>query len=173
MALLPVFVAPDPRLKAHTEPVDGVDDDLRQFLDDMLETMYAADGIGLAATQVGDSRSVIVIDVGGEDAPAPLRMVNPEILDVSDEVNLHEEGCLSVPDYYADVERPEKVTVAYLDEFGERQELTADGILATCIQHEIDHLNGILFVDHISALKRKMILRKLGKAKRLSKPAPV
>jgi len=173
MALLPIYIAPDTRLKVHTKTVETVDDDLRSFLDDMLETMYAADGIGLAATQVGDERSVIVIDVGGDDDRKPIKMINPEIQQVSDEISLHEEGCLSVPDYYADVERPEKVTVTYLDEFGAAQEIKADGVLATCIQHEIDHLNGILFVDHISALKRKMILRKLSKAKRQSQPAPV
>jgi len=173
MALLPIYVAPDARLKMHTKTVETVDDDLRSFLDDMLETMYAADGIGLAATQVGDERSVIVIDVGGEDDPKPMKMINPEIQQISDKLSLHEEGCLSVPDYYADVERPEKVTVTYLDELGVFQEIKADGVLATCIQHEIDHLNGILFVDHISALKRKMILRKLSKAKKQSPPAPV
>jgi peptide deformylase len=167
MALLPIIVAPDPRLKIKTRPVETVDDELRQFLDDMLETMYAADGIGLAAPQVGDERSVLVMDVAreGQD-PKPLKIINPEIVWHSDEERVHEEGCLSLPEYFAEVVRPEKIRVRFLDETGTEQELEADGILSICIQHEMDHLQGILFVDHVSSIKRGMILRKLKKAKK-------
>lgn len=167
MALLPIIVAPDPRLKIQTKPVTAVDDDLRQFMDDMLETMYAADGIGLAAPQVGDGRSVLVIDLARQDEePNPLRIINPEIVWTSDDERVHEEGCLSLPEYFAEVIRPEAIRVRYLDETGAEQELEADGILATCIQHEMDHLKGVLFVDHVSAIKRGIILRKLKKAKK-------
>ena len=167
MALLPIIVAPDPRLKIKTRPVETVDDELRQFLDDMLETMYAADGIGLAAPQVGDERSVLVMDVAreGQD-PKPMKIINPEIVWHSDEERVHEEGCLSLPEYFAEVVRPEKIRVRFLDETGAEQELEADGILSICIQHEMDHLQGILFVDHVSSIKRGMILRKLKKAKK-------
>ena len=169
MALLPIIVAPDQRLKIKTDPVQAVDDDLRQFLDDMLETMYAADGIGLAAPQVGDTRSVLVVDLAreGED-PAPLKIINPEIVWTSDDERAHEEGCLSLPEHFAEVVRPEAIRVKYLDETGTERELEAAGILATCILHEMDHLEGILFVDHVSAIKRGMILRKLKKAKKLA-----
>ncbi len=169
MAPLPIIVAPDQRLKIKTDPVQAVDDDLRQFLDDMLETMYAADGIGLAAPQVGDTRSVLVVDLAreGED-PAPLKIINPEIVWTSDDERAHEEGCLSLPEHFAEVVRPEAIRVKYLDETGTERELEAAGILATCIQHEMDHLEGILFVDHVSAIKRGMILRKLKKAKKLA-----
>ncbi|MEK9753799.1 MAG: peptide deformylase [Rhodospirillaceae bacterium] len=167
MALLPIIVAPDPRLKVKTTPVEAVDDELGAFLDDMLETMYAADGIGLAAPQVGDTRSVLVVDVArkGED-PKPMKIINPEIVWRSDDERVHEEGCLSLPDHYAEVVRPEVVRVRYLDETGAVQEVEAAGILGTCIQHEMDHLEGILFVDHVSAIKRGMIMRKLKKAKK-------
>jgi len=169
MALLPIIIAPDPRLKITTEPVETVDDEVRQFMDDMLDSMHAANGIGLAAPQVGDHRSIIVVDVAGKDEePDPIRMVNPEIVWVSDQDYLHEEGCLSLPEYYADVVRPEAVRVRYIDGNNKPQELEAEGLLAICVQHEIDHLDGILFVDHISSLKRNMILRKLVKAKRLA-----
>ncbi len=168
MALLPIITAPDPRLKQKSRPVGAVDAEMRQLLDDMLETMYAAPGIGLAAVQVGVPRRAIVVDISREDGPRePLFMINPEIVGVSDEDSSYEEGCLSLPDMFAEVERPASIRVRYLDRDGKRQELNADGILATCIQHEMDHLEGILFVDHISALKRNMILRKLLKAKRL------
>jgi peptide deformylase len=167
MALLPIIVAPDPRLKIKTRPVETVDDELRRFLDDMLETMYAADGIGLAAPQVGDERSVLVMDVArqGED-PKPMKIINPEIVWHSDEEHVHEEGCLSLPEYFAEVVRPDKIRVKYLDETGAERELEAGGILSICIQHEMDHLEGILFVDHVSSIKRNMILRKLKKAKK-------
>ena len=167
MAKLPILTAPDPRLKKISTPVDKVDDEIRQLMDDMLETMYVAPGIGLAAPQVGVLKRVIVVDVAGEDEePQPMKLANPELLWVSDHDNSYQEGCLSLPEHYADVVRPAAIRLRYLDEENEVRELEADGLLATCIQHEIDHLEGILFVDHISALKRNMILRKLLKAKK-------
>ncbi len=167
MALIPIIIAPDPRLKIKTKPVDHVDAVVRTLMDDMLETMYAANGIGLAAPQVGDTRSVIVVDCARQDdGPAPIKMANPEIIAVSPDDRTHEEGCLSLPEHYADVVRPESITLRYLNENNEISEMDADGILAICIQHEMDHLEGILFVDHISALKRNMILRKLKKVKK-------
>ncbi|SMF07693.1 peptide deformylase [Tistlia consotensis] len=167
MAKLPIITAPDPRLKKKAEAVASVDSALRQLMDDMLETMYAAPGIGLAATQVGVMKRVIVLDIAREgEAPQPLRIANPELVWVSDEDASYEEGCLSLPEHYAEVVRPEAIRLKYLDETGAARELEAEGLLATCIQHEIDHLDGILFVDHISALKRNMILRKLLKAKK-------
>jgi peptide deformylase len=169
MAILDIIVAPDPRLKITAKAVKAVDDDVRALMDDMLESMHVANGIGLAAPQVGDSRRVIVVDISrAEEEPDPIRMANPELLWVSDEEGNHEEGCLSLPEQYAKVQRPEFIRVRYLDRSGEEQELDATGMLATCIQHEMDHLDGILFVDHISSLKRKMILRKLSKAKKMA-----
>jgi len=167
MSLRPILVAPDPVLKAKAKPVETVDDELRQLMDDMLETMYEAPGIGLAAPQVGVSKRVIVMDIAREDEPkAPLFMANPELVWVSDEDSTYEEGCLSVPEHYADVVRPAEIRVKYLDRDGKAQELKADGLLATVIQHEMDHLEGILFIDHLSSLKRNMILRKLLKSKK-------
>jgi peptide deformylase len=167
MALLPILTAPDPRLKKKSKPVDAVDDGVRRLMDDMLETMYAAPGIGLAAPQVGELRRVIVLDIDREDVKTgPLFMANPEIIEASDEDVTYEEGCLSVPDHYSDVARPAKVTVRFLDRDGKQQDMACEGLLATCVQHEIDHLDGILFIDHISALKRNMILRKLLKARK-------
>ena len=167
MALLPILTAPDPRLKKKSKPVEAVDDDVRQLMDDMLETMYAAPGIGLAAIQVGAPVRVIVLDLArGEEPKAPRFFVNPQILWASEEVLPYEEGCLSVPEHYSDVVRPAKVRVRYLDRDGKKQEMECEGLLATCVQHEIDHLDGILFIDHISALKRNMILRKLLKARK-------
>ncbi|MCY4394622.1 MAG: peptide deformylase [Rhodospirillaceae bacterium] len=169
MALLPILTAPDPRLKKKSRPVGAVDDKVRRLMDDMLETMYAAPGIGLAAPQVGVLKRVIVLDVSDKDGPpAPHALADPEVVWVSDHDNTHEEGCLSVPEHYADVVRPAEVRVRYLDRENEVHELEADGLLATCVQHEIDHLDGILFIDHISALKRNMILRKLLKEKKLA-----
>lgn len=169
MAVLPILTAPDPRLKQVAEPVARVDDEVRRLMDDMLETMYVAPGIGLAAPQVGVLKRVITVDVarpeeGGE--PQPLQMANPEIIEVSDEDITWNEGCLSVPEHYADVVRPAGCRVRYLDREGEIRDLQAEGVLAVCIQHEIDHLDGILFIDHISTLKRNMILRKLLKEKK-------
>ena len=167
MAIRPILTAPDPRLKKKSLPVASVDAEVRQLMDDMLETMYAAPGIGLAAPQVDVLKRVIVLDIDREEAKTgPLFMANPEIVEASDEDATYEEGCLSVPEHYADVVRPAKVTVRYLDRDNAKQELSCEGLLATCIQHEIDHLDGILFVDHISSLKRNMILRKLLKARK-------
>ncbi len=167
MAKLDIIVAPDPRLKVICKPVAAVDASVRRLMDDMLETMYAAPGIGLAAPQVGVARRVIVTDIAREgEAPQPLRMANPELVWVSDDDATYNEGCLSLPEHYADVVRPAAVRVRYLDHENEIRELAADGLLATCVQHEMDHLDGILFVDHLTALKRNMILRKLVKAKK-------
>jgi len=170
MALLPILTAPDPRLKTVSEPVVEVTDDIRKLVDDMFETMYEAPGIGLAAIQVGVQKRLLVLDVTGkndkEKDPDPIALINPEITWVSEDDSVYEEGCLSVPAHYADVVRPAEIKVKYLDVDGKEQKLHADGLLATCIQHEIDHLDGVLFVDHISALKRNMILRKLLKQKK-------
>lgn len=168
MALLPIFTAPDPVLAKKAEPVELVTPDIRKLMDNMLETMYHAPGIGLAANQVGILKRVIVVDVAGreDEPPCPYRMANPELIWVSDEDSTYNEGCLSVPEHYADVVRPASIRVRYLDEQNKIQELEADGLLATCIQHEIDHLDGILFIDHLSALKRNVILRKLLKSKK-------
>ena len=167
MALLPIITAPDPRLKTVASRIDAVDDDIRRLMDDMLETMYAAPGVGLAAPQVGVSKRVIVADVARSgEPPQPMLMANPEIIQVSSEHSTFEEGCLSLPDHYAEVKRPERVRIRYLDRENEIREQDMDGFLATCIQHEMDHLDGILFVDHISKLKRGMIMRKLTKLKK-------
>lgn len=167
MALLPIITAPDPRLKIRAKPVATVDGEVRRLMDDMVETMYHAIGIGLAAPQVGVAKRVIVLDVARQgEKPQPLRIANPQIIWRSQELTTANEGCLSLPEHYADVERPAAIRLRYLDHENEIREIDAEGLLATCIQHEIDHLDGVLFVDHISALKRNMILRKLAKAKR-------
>jgi peptide deformylase len=167
MAKLDIIIAPDPRLKLKCKPVAKVDAKVARLMDDMLETMYAAPGIGLAAPQVGVTQRIIVLDVAREDEkPAPLKMANPELVWVSDEDVTYNEGCLSLPEHYADVVRPKAIRVRYLDHQNEIRELQAEGLLATCIQHEMDHLDGVLFVDHITALKRNIILRKLLKAKK-------
>jgi peptide deformylase len=171
MAVLPIIVAPDPRLKRVAEPVKKVDAEVRRLMDDMLETMYKAPGIGLAAPQVGALKRVIVVDIAREDEkPQPLRMANPELTWVSEEDAVYNEGCLSLPEHYADVTRPAAIKVRYIDHENEIREMEADGLLATCIQHEMDHLEGILFVDHLTALKRNIILRKLLKAKKSEQP---
>jgi peptide deformylase len=168
MAILPIITAPDARLKQVSRPVEAVDDALRALMDDMLETMYAAPGIGLAAIQVGVAKNVIVIDLGKDDGMTePLFLVNPEILATSEELATYNEGCLSVPEEYWEVKRPARCRVRYLDYHGKQQVLEAEGLLATCVQHEMDHLKGILFIDHLSSLKRNMILRRAGKARRL------
>jgi peptide deformylase len=167
MALLPIITAPDPRLKIKAKPVAQVDAKVRRLMDDMLETMRHAVGIGLAAPQVGVAQRVLVVDVARDgEAPQPLRIANPEIMWRSDNLTIANEGCLSLPEHYADVERPAEIRLRYLDHENEIRELEASGLLATCIQHEIDHLDGVLFVDRISALKRGIILRKLAKSKR-------
>lgn len=167
MALLPIITAPDPRLKTVASRIDAVDDEIRQLMDDMLETMYAAPGVGLAAPQVGVSKRVIVADVARSgEPPEPMLMANPEIIEASPERTVFEEGCLSLPEHFAEVKRPERVRIRYLDRENEIREQEMDGFLATCVQHEIDHLDGVLFVDHISGLKRGMIMRKLTKLKK-------
>jgi peptide deformylase len=167
MALLPIITAPDPRLKVKATPVAKVDARIRQLMDDMAETMYAAPGIGLAAPQVGVAERVLVVDIAREGEPQQLlRVANPEIVWRSEELAVYNEGCLSLPEHYADVERPTEVKVRYLDHENEIREIHAKGLLSTCLQHEMDHLEGTLFVDHISSLKRGIILRKLAKAKR-------
>jgi peptide deformylase len=167
MAILPIIKAPDPFLKKRCAPVDRVDDEVRRLMDDMLETMYAAPGVGLAAPQVGVAKCVIVVDTSGHDEqPNPLRIANPRIVEASGEIALREEGCLSFPDQYEEVERPVRVRVRYLDHENEIRELEAAGLLAICIQHEMDHLEGILMVDHLSGLKRNMILRRMAKLKK-------
>ena len=172
MALLPILTAPDPALKKISQPVKQVDASVRKLMDDMLETMYQAPGIGLAAPQVGVLKRVIVLDLAREgEAPQPLRIANPEIVWVSDDDATYNEGCLSVPEHYADVVRPAACRVKYLDQDNKQQEMAAEGLLATCLQHEIDHLDGVLFIDHLTALKRNMILRKLLKAKKAAADA--
>lgn len=167
MALLEIIVAPDPRLKKKAAAVERVDAATRKLMDDMLDTMYDAPGVGLAAPQVGVSKRIIVIDPAGEDEkPAPLKMANPEIVWASEETKPHEEGCLSLPEEYQEVIRPASIKVRYLDEHNEIRTLDADGLLAVVIQHEMDHLEGMLFVDHLSALKRNMIIKRLTKIKK-------
>lgn len=191
MTIREIIHIPDPILREVSRPVERVDDELRRLLDDMLETMYDAPGIGLAGIQIGLPLRVVTIDIGepdddeaegGEEAPPdeettvegrrkrranrkrdPIFLINPKILRVSDEASVYEEGCLSIPEYFADVERPARVTVSHIDRDGKEQVIEADGLLATCLQHEIDHLNGILFIDHISRLKRDMVVRKFRK----------
>jgi len=173
MALLPIITAPDPRLKLKARPVAKVDDRVRRLMADMLETMYAAPGIGLAAPQVGQTLRVIVVDCARDgEKRQPLKIANPEIVWASDELMTVNEGCLSLPEHYADVARPRAIKLRYLDEQNEIRELEAEGLLATCIQHEMDHLEGVLFVDHISSLKRNIILRKLSKSKRQKAEVP-
>lgn len=169
MAILPIVIAPDPRLKTKSEPVEKIDDDVREFVGHLFDTMYAERGIGLAAVQVGVLKRILVADVTWRDEEGPGEqhvLINPEIMEDTGDVQVYKEGCLSFPDQFAEVERPKGVRVRYLDLSGKQQEQTFDGLLAICIQHEIDHLNGITFVDHISSLKRDMILRKLTKLKK-------
>ena len=167
MARLPILVAPDPRLKQRAEPVETVDGDVCRLMDDMLETMYDAQGIGLAAPQVGVLKRVIVVDCAGADAdPKPVMLANPEVISASSETGMRKEGCLSLPQHYAEVRRSLNIRVRYLDRENEIREMAADGLLAVCIQHEIDHLEGTLFVDRIGSIRRGMIIRKLAKAKR-------
>jgi peptide deformylase len=172
---LDIITLPDRKLRTRSTPVERVDDEVRRFLDDMLETMYEAPGIGLAAVQVGLPRRMVTIDVAkreDEDAdPNPLFLINPEILWRSDERAVHEEGCLSIPEYYAEVERPASVRVRYLDRDGKLREIEANNILAVCLQHEIDHLDGTLFIDHLSKLKRDMVIKRFAKQAKISRSA--
>lgn len=166
MAAAPLVYLPDSKLRLVSAPVERVDDEVRALVKTMFETMYDASGIGLAAIQIGVAKRVVTIDLAGKDEePQPLVFINPEIGKASAEKQSYDEGCLSIPDYYEEVERPAVVTVAYLDENGERQEMEASGLLAVCIQHEIDHLNGVLFIDHISRLKRDRVIKKFEKAR--------
>jgi peptide deformylase len=168
MTIRPILTAPDPRLKAVSEPVGRVDDEIRRLVDDLVDSMYAADGIGLAAVQIGVPKRILVMDLDQREGEKnPLAFINPKIIWASDEMATFQEGCLSVPEIWEDVERPARIRASYLDRDGNAQELEADGLLATCLQHEMDHLEGILFLDHLSKLKRSMLLRKLAKAKRL------
>ena len=164
MAILPIITVPDPLLKKVSKPVKKVDDQLRTFLDDMLSTMYAAPGIGLAAIQVGILKRILVMDISpdGEDAD-PQFFIDPEITWTSDDMATYNEGCLSVPEQYADIERPAQCKFKYLDYHGKSQKVHATGLLATCIQHEMDHLNGIVFIDYLSKVKRSMYVRKVKK----------
>jgi peptide deformylase len=172
MATRPILILPDERLRAIAEPIATVDDEVKQLAKDMLDTMYEAPGIGLAAPQVGELRRMVVMDLAkeGED-PDPIVMVNPEILKYSDETVITEEGCLSIPELYYDVERPAEVTVRYTDLDGKVVEREASDRLAICIQHELDHLDGVLYIDYLSRLKRDRVLKKFQKAERLSKKA--
>lgn len=167
MPLLPILEVPNPVLKQKCAPVSAIEPHHAKLLDDMLETMYEAPGIGLAAPQIGLLERIVVVDVS-EKKTAPLRLINPEIAWFSADKSLHEEGCLSLPKQFADVKRPNKVRIRYLDLEGQDCELEADGLLSRCIQHELDHLDGILFTDHLSALKRNMIMRRLSKQRRLA-----
>ena len=172
MTVLTILEVPDPGLRAVAAPVSEVDDSIRATLADMFETMYAARGIGLAAIQVGIEKRLVVIDLqepeeeDGEPVRKPVAFVNPELLWVSDEMAVYNEGCLSIPEQYAEVARPARCRVKWLDGDGKPHEEEMDGLMATCIQHEIDHLNGVLFTDHISRLKRDMIMKKLAKARK-------
>ncbi len=167
MAIRPILTVPDPVLKQVSRRIDAVTDETRRLMDDMLETMYAAPGIGLAAIQVGVPQRVIVMDLAKEDEPpAPRHFVNPEILETSDEMQTYEEGCLSVPEYFDEVERPNRVRLRYLNYNGEQVEEWAEGMYAVCIQHEMDHLQGTLFIDHLSRLKRSFAINKVKKAKK-------
>jgi peptide deformylase len=175
MALRDIIKLPDPRLRLVSKPVKTVDADVRRLVDDMFETMYDAPGIGLAAIQLGEPLRVITMDLAKQDdPPEPQVFINAEILSISDDKASYEEGCLSIPEYYADVERPALVKVKYLDIKGKPQQIEASGLLATCLQHEIDHLNGVLFIDHISKLKRDRVIKKFIKAaKRGDEDKPV
>ena len=174
MTARPILTAPDPRLSAVSSDVERVDDAIRALVDDMADSMYAADGIGLAAIQIGVAKRVLVIDLdqrSGDQKDGkknPRAFINPKIVWASDDMAVFEEGCLSVPEIWDEVERPARVKCEYLDRDGKPQTLDADGMLATCLQHEMDHLNGVLFIDHLSRLKKSMAIKKLTKAKKLA-----
>jgi peptide deformylase len=176
MAIRPILEAPDPRLRVKSLPVETVDDDLRALIADMFDTMYDAPGIGLAAVQIGVPKRVLVIDLqadgpDGERVKDPRVFINPELSDPADDLSVYNEGCLSVPDQYADVERAVAVRARWLDEQGVSHDERIEGMLATCLQHEMDHLEGVLFIDHLSKLKRDMVLKKLEKARKLRRAA--
>ena len=161
-----IIIEPDPILRKKCEPLENVDDDVRKLMNDMLETMYKAPGIGLAAIQVGILKRIVVIDVSKEEKKSPLFLVNPEIIYKSKNTAVYEEGCLSLPGQFAEIERPAECHIEYIDYDGKEKKLETKGLLATCIQHEIDHLNGILFIDYLSKLKKDMIIKKLVKHKK-------
>ena len=161
-----IIIEPDPILRKKSDRVEAVDDELRKLMDDMLQTMYAAPGIGLAAVQIGILKRLIVIDINKEEKKTPLFLINPEITYKSKKKSSYEEGCLSLPGHYAEIERPAECHLSYIDYSGKKKNLKASGILSTCIQHEIDHLNGVLFVDYLSKLKKNMIIKKLIKQKK-------
>ena len=168
MSLRHIITLPDPRLRLICEPVAKVDAAIRDLMDDMLETMYEAPGIGLAAIQIAVPKRIIVLDTSPKEGPpVPMVFANPEIVWVSPEKRIYEEGCLSIPDYYEEVERPERIRIKFLDREGSEKELEADGLLATCLQHEVDHLNGVLFIDHLSRLKRSRVIKKFEKAAKM------
>jgi peptide deformylase len=172
MAIRPILILPDPRLRAIADPIDTVDEGVKKLAQDMLDTMYDAPGIGLAATQVGEMKRLVVMDLARDDEPKdPIVMINPEILKFSDDTVTTEEGCLSIPELYYDVERSAEITVRYTDLEGKTVERDADDRLAICIQHEIDHLDGVLYIDYLSRLKRDRVLKKFQKAERLSRKA--
>ena len=166
MAIRKILTEPDPFLRQKSTDVEKVDNNIRKLMDDMLETMYDAPGIGLAAIQIGVPKRVIVIDLFRDEKKNPLYFVNPKIIKKSDTDSTYEEGCLSVPGQFAEVDRPDKCHISFLDYNGKKQELKAEGLLATCIQHEMDHLEGILFIDYLSKLKKNLIVRKLSKQKK-------
>ena len=171
MPLMPIVKAGDPVLRQKTQPIEKIDDALLQLISDMFVTMYAAPGIGLAAIQIGVPQRIITIDLAKKDEPPEKRVfINPQITWSSDETSTYDEGCLSIPEVYEEVERPEKVKVKYLDLDGQEHEIEADGLLATCLQHEIDHIEGKLFIDHISRVKRDMIVKKFKKAAKRGDP---
>ena len=170
MSIRPVLIAPDPRLKAISEEVSRVDDEIKKLIDDMLESMYAAEGVGLAAVQIGVPKRVLVMDLAQKEGRRePQAFINPKILWASEETTTVQEGCLSVPDIWEEVDRPSRIRAEFLDRDGQLQTIEAEDLLATCLQHEMDHLDGILFIDHLSKLKRSIALRKVQKAKRLEK----
>ncbi len=165
MAIRDILILPDPKLRLTSEPVAAIDADVRALVDDMFETMYEAPGIGLAAIQIGIARRIVTMDLAKKDEPkAPQVFINPEVTWSSEDLAVYEEGCLSIPEYYEEVERPASVKVKYMDLDGKTHEIEADGLLATCLQHEIDHTNGVLFIDHISKLKRDRVMKKFQKA---------
>lgn len=165
MAVREILILPDKRLRLVSKPVAKIDSATRALVEDMFETMYDAPGIGLAAIQIGEPRRIVTMDLAKKDEPkAPRVFINPELIGTSDDKKTHEEGCLSIPEYYEEVERPASVKVRYLDLDGKQHEIDTDGLLATCIQHEVDHLNGVLFIDHISKLKRDRVVKKFTKA---------
>jgi len=170
MTVRDILILPDKRLRLVSKPVAKIDTATRALVEDMFETMYAAPGIGLAAIQIGEARRIVTMDLAKKDDPKEPRVfINPELVAKSDDKKIHEEGCLSIPEYYEEVERPASVTVRYLDLEGTPHEIDADGLLATCLQHEIDHLNGVLFIDHISKLKRDRVIKKFTKAQKQGK----